>query len=301
MRALHVGTNRERMDSLTATWQGEQIDTTTLVVALRLLAKYVKHYRPTNMVVCWDGAYEMRKKILPSYKEARVEHDDDTRGARDLFMRLLGSMGVVQALNPDIEADDLIAWYVQHRTLPTVILSGDKDLLQLVSRDRTRSEDPCAIQCRIGTGDDPSAEEWGGARLFEEHGCTPKRWAMVKALAGDPSDGVPGLTRVGIKTAVSRLSDVNYDWDAVFAGDAPKAFRGQRDLADTYLSVVDLDRFLPPPPPEEDPPGFIERITTWEPVEPESNPARWAALERRLRELDMIKVREDLERGVFWR
>src|SRR5690606_6422668 len=155
-----------------------------------------------------------------AYKSERPEHverDKEERVAANLASEFLTLAGIHHLKMEGVEADDLVAAYWrQARAMGperVVILSGDKDFLQLVERGV-----PETVQIRPGV----SPEVWTMAEVVAKFGCIPSDLPKVMALSGDKSDGVPGLRGVGTKTAVKMLAANDWDLAKVVANE-PKA------------------------------------------------------------------------------
>lgn len=209
--------------------------TGALTVFINTIVRYVREQAPTHLVVCWDkGGSAYRTRVFAQYKANRVqptqEQDDARHLLRDQTRRFLDAAGIAQAIEEGVEADDLIAHYWRRRMLwrwdEFVILSGDKDLLQLVD-----SEDVWQVR----PGVDPLV--WGQYTIEAKFGCYGQRLTMAKALAGDAGDGVPGVSRVGMKTAVKLLSKHDWSWGATVAD--PK-IEPHREAAEMSLRLVGL-------------------------------------------------------------
>lgn len=223
------------------------VATGPLLAFINSLSRHVREERPDRVVVCWDaGPSEFRVALAPNYKAHRKQPDpamDETkRTAFGLMKEFLSLAGVHQVERHGFEADDLIAYYVHHRPLgdSAVIVSGDKDFLQLVG--------PRVEQVRLSAGGAPT-DRWTRQRIVDEYGCEPSHLALAMALAGDATDGVPGVPRFGMKTAIKTLAKFGWDLDAI---DHPTVTEYKEQVA-TSLLLVDLrsprrDLTLPPIP-----------------------------------------------------
>jgi 5'-3' exonuclease len=131
---------------------------------------------------------------------------------------------------PGVEADDLISIYWSQRLNDErlVILSGDKDFLQLL--------DGWTEQIRPGTGVD---ERWTANRVRTEMQCKPEHIPLVMALTGDSGDNVPGVPGFGHKTACKWLARFDWDLDKLLDGNVAKLV-GQRDVVQRNLKLVNL-------------------------------------------------------------
>lgn len=231
MRALHAAVASGSL--LTAE---DGVPTGTLMIFANMFTKIVAEEAPTHVAVAWDGKSERRISLLPSYKANRREAPEFAKDAAFAVMReFLSRAGVQSAHRPDQEADDLIAgWWLalaQVRGAPeVVIVSGDKDLLQLAARSAPRT-----VVRRFpdaSTGPD----YWDEDRVLAELGCTPRQWPLVTALRGDSSDNIEGIRGIGPKKALALLQ--RHDWNLVEA--LEEEFPEHLDRILRNVAMVDL-------------------------------------------------------------
>ena len=161
-----------------------------------MLLKLVDDLQPDNVAVVFDVARKtFRSDIYPDYKANRPEPPEDLVPQFALVRAATKALSLPLLEAPGFEADDLIATYArlgEDAGLATLIVSSDKDLMQLVRGDITML-DPMK-QRRIG------ADE-----VFERFGVAPEKVIDVQALAGDSTDNVPGVPGIGIKTAAELI------------------------------------------------------------------------------------------------
>ncbi|OBB26571.1 5'-3' exonuclease [Mycolicibacterium peregrinum] len=184
------------------------------------IATLVTRERPRRLVVCRDDDWrpQWRVDLVPSYKAHRVEEPqpdgipdveevpDDLTPQVDMIMGLLDAFGIATAGAPGFETDDVLgtlATREQHD--PVVVVSGDRDLLQLV-RDEPAPE---VRVLYIGRGL-AKATKFGPLEVAEQYGVPIDRagpaYAELALLRGDPSDGLPGVPGIGEKTAATLLA-----------------------------------------------------------------------------------------------
>jgi DNA polymerase-1 len=152
----------------------------------------------THVAVVFDaGAETFRNDIFEDYKANRDETPDDLIPQFDFIHATPDAFGITSVEQPGFEADDLIATYarlVREAGGEAIIVSSDKDLMQLVGPSVTMF-DPMKNR-RIGP------EE-----VREKFGVGPNKVVEVQALAGDPTDNVPGVPGIGIKTAALLINE----------------------------------------------------------------------------------------------
>lgn len=188
------------------------VPTAALMFFINSLAKVIGEEHPTHVAVAWDGKSEFRHRLLPTYKANRKtavpEPGKDYTAAFPLMREFLDAAGIFQQRLAEFEADDLVAtwWWKIHQAEEIIILSGDKDLYQLLGPS------PWAINTTarkpVGGG---IYEKWTHERFVEKNGFEPHLWALVGALTGDTSDNIEGIKGVGPKRALKLLND--FDWN----------------------------------------------------------------------------------------
>lgn len=160
-------------------------------------------FNPCGFYFCWDAKKSLRKELFPAYKEQRskkkqTEQEEEWKELvydqvdvlRDDILPNLGFKNNFYV--EGYEADDLIAVLCTKLDGMKIIVSTDNDLYQLLS-DRV-----CLY--------DTKKKKRYTKRTFErEYGITPDQWVDVKAWAGCSSDEVPGVEKVGVKTAIKYL------------------------------------------------------------------------------------------------
>lgn len=201
MRAWHA----TRHEAMTA---GDE-STAVLVVFTNTLLRHIREEKPDKVAVCWDGggsAYRLR--LLPSYKGTRTKHTSlRTSQERALVKEFLSLAGVFSIERPGVEADDLIAKYWHDTEEDVVIVSEDKDFLQLA--DRTpRGAYRCTVVRSTG-------ERWDWPQVVEKYGVLPAALPSLMALVGDVSDNVPGVPGIGPVRAAQLVKESKGDLHAI--------------------------------------------------------------------------------------
>ncbi len=157
-------------------------------------------HRPDRIVTCWDEDWrpQWRVDLVPSYKAHRV--GDDTPEALapqvPVIAEVCRALGLPVVGAPGMEADDVIAALALAATEAVDVVSGDRDLTQLVS-DASRRR-----LILLGTGGNTVYDD---AAVMAAYGVAPSRYADFAVLRGDPSDGLPGAAGIGAKTAARYL------------------------------------------------------------------------------------------------
>lgn len=158
-----------------------------------MLIKLLKEQNPDYLVVIFDAGREnFRNQIYPAYKANREETPPELIPQFSLIRQACDAFDVPYIEKEGYEADDLIATYAHSQPGEVTIVSSDKDLMQLVGGS-VRMLDP--IKNRL----------IGVEEVKEKFGVPPEQVVDVQALAGDPTDNVPGIPGIGIKTAAELI------------------------------------------------------------------------------------------------
>jgi DNA polymerase-1 len=165
--------------------------------------------KPDHVVCCFDVGRPKRAERYQAYKGTRRPTPDDLREQFPIVRETLAAFRIPTFDMEGFEADDLIGsltLQAQEEGIESVIVSGDLDMLQLVS-EHTR-----LMFTRMGAN---ATIMYDPARIHERYGLTPHQMIDFKALKGDTTDNIPGLAGVGDKTAAKLLEDFG-SLDGVF-------------------------------------------------------------------------------------
>ena len=153
--------------------------------------------KPTHFAVIFDSARKnFRNEIYKEYKANRSEAPEDLAPQFDYIRKSVKAFNLPSIELLNYEADDLIATYAKQITevgAKVTIISSDKDLMQLVSKD-IRLYDPM------------KSKVIGEKEVIEKFGVKPNQVIDVQSLAGDSSDNIPGVPGIGIKTAAELIN-----------------------------------------------------------------------------------------------
>ena len=232
---------------------------------LDMLARLIREHRPGAVVACWDADWrpQWRVDLIGSYKEHRVatgdeeEVPDALQDQIPLIEAALVGLGVPPVGVPEHEADDVIGTYASLADSGVDVVTGDRDLFQLVDDARKVR----VLYTARGISKIQYVDE---AFVVEKYGVAPSQYADMATLRGDTSDGLPGVPGIGEKTAASLLRMFG-DLDGVIAAvDDPTSSISPRIRASliasaAYLSaapaVVRVVRDLPVPVAPTGPPA----------------------------------------------
>ena len=153
--------------------------------------------RPTHFAVIFDSARKnFRNEIYKEYKANRSEAPEDLAPQFEYIRKSVKAFNLPSIELLNYEADDLIATYAKQISqlgAKVTVISSDKDLMQLVSKD-IRLYDPMKNKVI------------GEKEVIEKFGVKPNQVIDVQSLAGDSSDNIPGVPGIGIKTASELIS-----------------------------------------------------------------------------------------------
>ena len=179
-----------------------------------MLNKLIADEKPTCVIACFDkGLPQARVDMYPQYKAQRTEMPGDLRPQFALVRRVLETFNIPIMEVAGQEADDVIATLARQATSHgqhTLVVTGDLDLLQIVTDDVT------ALVTRRGIVD---LGRYDVAAVRERFGLEPSQLPDYRGLKGDPSDNLPGIPGVGEKTA-SKLINAAGTLDALVANPA---------------------------------------------------------------------------------
>lgn len=161
-----------------------------------MLINIIKKAEPSHIIAVFDEkAPTFRKKIYEEYKATRKGMPDELAGQLPILKELLETMGIKVVSQEGFEADDLIGTFAKACPFETIIVTGDRDSLQLI--DDTTS----VWLTKKGISE---IEEYNRAKLLEEK-LTPEQIVDLKSLMGDASDNIPGVAGIGEKSALLLL------------------------------------------------------------------------------------------------
>lgn len=179
---------------------------------LDIIAKLVSTYRPTHLVACWDDDWrpQWRVDLIPSYKTHRVvevvdagpdveEVPDPLERQVPLIREALGLLGIAIVGAAEHEADDVIGTLATGAGMPVDIVTGDRDLFQLIDDDA----DVRVVYTARGMS---NLEVLTDASVQAKYGVRASQYVDYAVLRGDASDGLPGVAGIGEKTAATLLS-----------------------------------------------------------------------------------------------
>ncbi|MFJ4188033.1 5'-3' exonuclease H3TH domain-containing protein [Kitasatospora sp. NPDC089509] len=181
---------------------------------LDFIARLVHDHRPDELVACMDADWrpQWRVDLIPSYKTHRVAEEQEAAEAGEeevpdtlapqvpVIEQVLDALGIARIGSPGYEADDVIGTLTARAKGPVQIVTGDRDLFQLVDDARQIT----VLYPVKGMGNLQVTDD---ALLLEKYGVRGAQYADMAALRGDPSDGLPGVKGIGEKTAAQLINE----------------------------------------------------------------------------------------------
>ena len=225
-----------------------------------MLIKLESEERPDAVIACMDkGEPQFRLDQYPAYKAGRGETPDTLRQQIPLIRAVLEALCVPVVELEGYEADDLLATLARRGREAghqVIIVSGDRDCLQLVNDDVT------VLMNRRGVTD---MIRYDPAMVEERYGVAPERWTDFAALKGEQADNLPGVPGVGDKTAARLLAQYGSIEGIIehAAELTPKIRKGIEECADQVKLNRKLGRLLDDVPLETDDSLFVRRL--WDP------------------------------------
>lgn len=211
---------------------------------INILLKIIDEEKPDYMVVAFDvSAPTFRHEIYSEYKGTRKSMPDELKEQVPLMKEMLSAMKVCCVEKAGLEADDImgtLAKRMQSEGGCAVILSGDRDLLQIAD------ENIKIILPRTKFGR-TEYEHFTPEKVEEEYGVTPSGFIDLKALQGDASDNVPGVPKVGEKTArelmigYGSIEGIYAHVDEIVKKSVRESLIANRELCDLSKSLVTIN------------------------------------------------------------
>lgn len=211
---------------------------------LSIFFKLLDEEKPDYVVVAFDEhAPTFRHKIFAEYKGTRKSMPEELKSQVPILRNLLDAMGVATLSVPGLEADDImgtLAKKSQAEGMKVSLVSGDRDLLQI-------ADENILIRIPKTKSGKTTVEDYTPERVEEEFGVDPLRFIQLKALMGDSSDNIPGVPKVGPKTAADlmhtygSIDGIYEHLDEIKGNSVRESLREHRDLADLSLVLATIE------------------------------------------------------------
>jgi 5'-3' exonuclease len=211
---------------------------------LDMIGRLVRARHPTRLVACWDADWRpaFRVAAVPSYKAHRLAADGTEETPPGLAVQVplieevLNASGLAVAGQPGFEADDVIATLAARSADPVDVVTGDRDLFQVV-------DDARGVRVIYTVRGLLNMDVIDEAAVSAKYGIPGRAYADFAALRGDPSDGLPGVPGVGEKTAAALIRTFGSIEGITTALDAghggfPRGSREKLERARDYLDIA---------------------------------------------------------------
>jgi 5'-3' exonuclease len=204
---------------------------------LDFISQLVKSYKPSHLACCWDNDWRPRWRVdlIPSYKAHRVATSGDTvlpEMAKSkstagevvpeglavqvpLILTVLDALGIAVVGKDGYEADDVIGTLASTAPMPVDVVTGDRDLFQVVDDERQVR----VLYTARGVG---KHEVVDNAWVQQKYGIPAAAYVDYATMRGDASDGLPGISGIGDKTAASLLNSYGNLEGILAAASGPK-------------------------------------------------------------------------------
>ena len=180
---------------------------------LNILFKILEEEKPDFLAVAFDvKAPTFRHEIYKEYKGTRKPMPKELHEQVQVMKEVLSAMGIRTLEQPGLEADDILgtlAKRAQKEGVDVALVSGDRDLLQIAT-------DQIKIRIPKTKGARTEVEDYYAADVEARYGVTPQGFIDLKALMGDASDNIPGVPKVGEKTAAELMKQFG-SLDGIYA------------------------------------------------------------------------------------
>lgn len=211
---------------------------------LNILFKLLDEEKPDYLTVAFDvKAPTFRHEIFKEYKCTRKPMPQELREQVPVLKDVLHAMGIKTMEQAGLEADDILgtlAKRAEKKGMDVSLVSGDRDLLQIAT-------DKIKIRIPKTKGTRTEVEDYYASDVQEKYGVTPVGFIELKALMGDTADNIPGVPKVGEKTATellkqfSTLDNLYEHVDEVTKKAVRESLIANKDLAYLSLTLATID------------------------------------------------------------
>ena len=221
------------------------VPTNALFGFVSMMNKIIAEEKPSYMAVAFDIGKNFRKEEYDFYKEGRIDTPEELKIQMPIARDILDKMGIKHFELAPYEADDIVGTIVrmteEDKDFASVIVSSDKDLLQLIS-------DETEVKLLKQSG----FIRYNHETFVQDYGIEPIRMIDLKALMGDSSDNIPGVKGIGEKTALKLLQEYKslenlYDNIDKIIGKTKEKLENDKEMAfiskkiaTIYLSLIHI-------------------------------------------------------------
>ncbi|MCH5250529.1 MAG: DNA polymerase I [Lachnospiraceae bacterium] len=223
---------------------GKGFHTNAIYGFLNIMFKILEEEKPEFLTVAFDvHAPTFRHEIYSEYKGTRKPMPEELREQVPMMKEVLKSMGICIVEQAGLEADDILGTLAnrgEKEGMEVSLVSGDRDLLQVASEH---------IKIRIPKtkGGKTEVEDYYAKDVKEKYQVTPKQFIDLKALMGDTADNIPGVPKVGEKTAAElmvqfgSLENIYEKVDEISKKAVRESLINNKDLADLSKRLATIN------------------------------------------------------------
>ena len=212
-------------------YSSDRTPTNAVFGFFKMLVNIITKHNPKYLAVAFDaGKHTFRHDFFADYKGTRKPMPDELRAQVPIIKNILNQMNITSIEIPDIEADDIIGSLSKMYDIDKVLISGDRDLLQLINPNVR------VWLTQKGLSDIADLDEAG---LKQKYGIEPYQVIEMKSIMGDASDNIPGIKGIGEKTASKLIGEYGnldniYNNIESITGKTKTLLQEQKDMA--YIS-----------------------------------------------------------------
>lgn len=222
----------------------EGLHTNAIYGFLNILFKFLEEEQPKYLAVAFDlKAPTFRHKMYEAYKGTRKPMPQELHEQVPIMKDILKAMGILTMEQEGYEADDILgtmAKRAEQAGLEVSLISGDRDLLQIAS-------DHIKIRIPKTKGNRTDVEDYYAKDVQEKYHVTPLQFIELKALMGDTADNIPGVPKVGEKTAASlmetygSIDEIYAHIDEISKKSIRESLRENRELAGLSKTLATIE------------------------------------------------------------
>ena len=213
---------------------------------LNIMFRAIEDEKPDHLVVAFDvSAPTFRHEIFSEYKGTRKPMPDELREQVPVMKEVLAAMGIAMREKAGLEADDILGTFAKRAEkegLEVTLLSGDRDLLQIAS-EHIKISIPKTFRGKT------EIFNYYAKDVEAEYKVTPLQFIELKALMGDTSDNIPGVPKIGPKTAeelmvqYGSLDSIYEHVEEISKKSVKETLKANRELADLskVLATINID------------------------------------------------------------
>lgn len=228
----------------------EGLHTNAIYGFLNIMFKIIEEEKPQYLAVAFDlKAPTFRHKRYAMYKGTRKPMPEELRQQVPVMKEVLAAMGILTMEQEGYEADDILgtmAKRAEKEGVAVALVSGDRDLLQIAT-------DKIKIRIPKTKGNRTEIEDYYAADVQEKYHVTPLQFIELKALMGDTADNIPGVPKVGEKTATSlmetygSIENIYAHLDEIIKNSIRTTLSENRELADLSRELATIEINAPVP------------------------------------------------------